>query len=155
MILKTVTFGSLLLSGVLVTAGTTTSDALPILTPAASCGALTGAQSVDIQRFSNATTNSNAAARTVVCTIPRNIGTPAQFLVSGNNAAGSLTTCTLSMVNAAGGVVASVSFNSIVGGWTATINFASPPVVGNEHATLTCNLSGSNTGALIGFQANP
>lgn len=155
MIVKSVAIGSLFLAGTLVVADTTTAEAIPILTPGAACSALNGLQEVDIQNFSNAVANANAAARVVVCALPRNAGTPTQFQVSGVNVAGTTTTCTLVLYNAAGGLVSTVAFASIVGAWTATINFASPPVVGNEFATLVCTLPGGQAGVLTGTISFP
>ena len=153
MTLKMATLGSLLLTGALATITATESQAV-VLTGSNICQATNGAQAASVSRFTNAVGNASAAAIGVVCPVPRYPGVPPQFLISGNNSANT-TTCTLTLFNAAGGVVSALTFNSILGGWTATLNFAAPPATGTEFATLSCALPPSNTGLLIGFQSNP
>jgi len=154
MISKKLLIGSLfaVAATAVLTAGTAAVQADPILTSGVVCGNGTPGQAEDFQRFTNAFVNVNAAVRLAVCAVPRSPALPAvanpSFLFTAANAA-----CTVTSYLPNGTVQAQTNI-TFSGLQTIGVTFALAVAGASNYITLSCNLNGSSTGAILSLTAS-
>ena len=155
---KLLTIGSLCITGALVPLGAT-AQAGNINTSGTICQNFNAAQALDIDYFTTAVRNVNAAARPVVCSVPRSplpTGTTPQFFVDGHNNASTCTTCTLTMYRFTGVIAATQSFTQCAPAtgattWDHLVSFPSLPGPDTfDYASLLCTLPANGAGLLYG-----
>lgn len=147
MISKKLLIGSLFAAATLLSAGTAEVQADPIWTSAVICNNGTPGQANDFQRFTNAIVNVNAAVRLAVCAVPRSFAPgvdPLTFQFTGVNG-----TCTATSYLPNGTVQAQANFAFGTAITTVNVQFPAALAGPTNYITLTCNLNGSSTGAIL------
>jgi hypothetical protein len=150
MISKKLMIGSLFAAAAaaVLTTGTAEVQADPILTSGVVCSNATPGQAEDFQRFTNAFVNVNPAVRLAVCAVPRSPALPAganpTFIFTTVNAA-----CTVTSYLPNGTVQAQVN----IGSGTVTVVFPVAVAGPTNYVTLSCNLNGASTGAILSLTA--
>ena len=158
---KQMTIGALFITGALLPLGAT-AQAGNLNTSGAVCQNFNAAQALDIDYLTNAVRNVNAAARPVICSVPRSplpSGATPEFFVDGRNNASTCTTCTLTMYLFTGVIAATQSFTECAPAtgavtWDRLVAFPSLPGPDTfDYASLLCTLPGGAAGLLYGVTA--
>jgi hypothetical protein len=152
---RLVKIGAVLLAGAVVSFAATL-DAANIVTSGTVCKNFNGSQALDIDYLTSGVRNLNAAARPVICPVPRSPlaadATPL-FLVAGRNNPGTNTTCTLLVFNGIGTFVQSQSFTIPGGGnptlWILNYSFEVGTVGASHDVSLLCTLPGNANGTIF------
>jgi len=154
--------GSLIVTGALASI-CATAQATNINTSGVVCQNFNASQALDIDYLTNSVRNINAAARPVICSIPRSpvaAGSIPEFFADGHNAPGTCTSCTLTLYHFGGAIAASQSFTNCapataVLDWDQFVTFPTEPagVDTFDYASLLCTLPGSGNGLVYGATA--
>jgi hypothetical protein len=145
--------GAVLLAGAAVSFAATL-DAANIVTGGVICRNFNASQALDIDYLTSGVRNINAAARTVICPVPRSplaAGDTPLFHVAGRNNPGTQTTCTLFVHNGLGTFVASQSF-TVPGSnpplWILNYSFPVGTVGASHDVSALCTLPGNGNGII-------
>ncbi len=168
MFLKLLKVGSVLVAGIVASIAVTAHAGGNINTSGVVCRNFVAAEALDIDYQTFGVQDANAAARRVICSVPRSplsAGSIAQFYVDGHNNANTCTTCTLTVYpynpgNPATGVSQSQTFSNCASAsgpleWDQLVTFTSvmPPADIYEYASLLCIIPGNHNGTLYGVTA--
>jgi len=158
---KLVILGSLLVAGTVVPFSDT-ANADNLNTSGVICQNFNASQALDIDYFTNAVRNINAAARPVICSVPRSplpLNVIPQYFVDGRNNANTCTACTVTMYRFTGAIAATQSFNQCAPAaapltWRRVVAFPTLPGPDTfEYASVLCTLPGAGAGLLYGVTA--
>ncbi|HEY0481442.1 MAG TPA: hypothetical protein VGD37_28195 [Kofleriaceae bacterium] len=154
---------ALLFSAAGVTAIAAPASADNINTSGVICQNFNAAQALDIDYFGNRVENVNAAARTIVCAIPRSpLATipPTFFFVDGHNNPNTVTSCTVTVYDFQGNVRLLQSFTENGGAagltWDFPVNMLTPAGMTPaffDYASLVCTIPASRGGSIFGVTA--
>lgn len=154
---KLVRLGSLFVAGGLATSGAV-AHADNINTSGVLCQNFNAAEALDIDYFTFGVRDINAAARSVICSIPRSplaTGATPEFFVDGENFGTTSTSCTLTIYTFGGTVTQSMSFTESSTGTTRTWDHAVLFPVGSigtfDYASALCTLPGGGQAVLFGI----
>jgi hypothetical protein len=165
---KLLKIGSLLVAGTLASIGATARAGGNINTSGVICRNFVASEALDIDYQTIGVQDVNAAARRVICSVPRSplsAGSIAQFFVDGHNNANTCTTCTLTVYpynpgNPNLGMSQSQTFSNCAPAaapleWDQLVSFPTIMSPGDtfEYASLLCIIPGNRNGTLYGVTA--
>ena len=154
---KLMKIGSLFLAGALASFGVA-AHADNINTSGVVCQNYNAGQALDIDYVTNGARNLNAAARPVVCSLPRSplaAGAIPEFFVDGQNNTGASTSCTLTVYDFLGTFKQSQSFTESAPAtgprnWDHLVQFAANAVTTFDYVSVLCTLPGNANGLIHG-----
>jgi hypothetical protein len=157
MISRFATMGLALCAGALASLSSAV-DADNINTSGVLCQNFNAAQALDIDYVVNGVRNINAAARPVICSLPRAplaSGLPATFFVDGQNFNNTTTTCTLFVYTFGGAVTVSSTFTepAVPGAsvtWDHNVTFPAGSVATFDYVNVLCTIPGAVNGTVFG-----
>ena len=158
---KLVILGSLILAGTVVPLSDT-ANADNLNTSGVICQNFNASQALDIDYLTNAVRNINAAARPVICSVPRSplpLNVIPRFYVDGHNNANTCTNCTVTMYRFTGAIAGTQFFAQCAPAaaalnWRRLVSFPGLPGPDTfEYASVLCTLPGGGAGLLYGVTA--
>lgn len=153
---KLVKLGSLFVAGALAASGSV-AHADNINTSGVLCQNFNASEALDIDYFTNAVRDINAAGRSIICSMPRSplaAGAIPEFFVDGQNSPNTSTTCTVTTYSFLGTVTNSLTFTesatTVTRQWDHLVQFAANTVGTFDYASVLCFIPGSGQGLLFG-----
>jgi hypothetical protein len=149
---KILKLGSLFLAAAVASLGSA-AHADNINTSGTVCNNFNAGEAQDVDYVGTGVRIANAAARTVVCAIPRSplaAGAIPEFFVDGTNSGANSTSCTLFTYSFTGAITQSFFFTR-TGTYDQLVTFAANGVGTFDYADVVCTLPGGFGGILFGI----